>query len=180
MEKNEKKISSQEIYKGHILNLFVDQVKLPNGDITAREVIRHCKAAAILAFDEAGRVILEDQFRYPYDTILTEIPAGKCEPNEDPILTAKRELEEETGYKAVKIEELGQFYPSVAYTDEVIYLYMATGLVKTSQHLDKDEDLDFYKVSFPKLLELIETGKIRDGKTVAAVMQYILKYKKIR
>jgi ADP-ribose pyrophosphatase len=180
MDKREKKISSQEIYKGHIVDLFVDQVELPNGDKATREVIRHCKASAILAFDEQGRVILEDQFRYPYDGIIKEIPAGKCDGDEDPDKAAVRELEEETGYHASHIERLGMIYPSCAYTDEVIYLYMATGLVEGKQHLDKDEDLDFYKISFEKLLDLIRKGEIQDAKTLAAVNFYLLKYRKIR
>jgi len=180
MEQKEKKIDGKEVYKGKILDLWVDEVELPNGDKATREVIRHCKAAAILAFDLTGRIILEEQYRYPYDTLITEIPAGKCDPDEEPEKTAFRELAEETGYKASHLEFLGKMYPSCAYTDEVIYIYMATGLVKGEQHLDKDESLTFRKVTLDDLLSMIREGKIQDAKTLAAVSFYITKYKKLR
>ncbi|MFA6625021.1 MAG: NUDIX hydrolase [Bacilli bacterium] len=178
METKEKKISSKEIYKGKILDLFVDDVELPNGNKSKREVIRHCKASAVLAFDIKGDVILEDQYRYPYDDTIIEIPAGKADGNEDPLVTAKRELEEETGYKAENVEFLGSIYPSCAYTDEIIYIYLATGLTIGTQHLDADESLNYYKVSYDKLLQMINDGKIHDAKLLAAVAFYQAKYKK--
>lgn len=180
MSNKEEKLSSQEIFKGKILNVYLDKVKLPNGNESTREVIRHCKASAVLAFDIKGDVIIEEQFRYPYDDTIIEIPAGKCDGNEDPKDAAIRELKEETGYSAKFIEFLGLFYPSVAYTDEIIYLYLATGLTKGEQHLDKDESLEYKKVSFKKLLSMIEQGKIQDGKTLAAVTYYLIKHKKIK
>lgn len=178
MDKREKKLDSKEIYKGKILDLWVDDVLCPNGNKSKREVIRHCKVAAILAFDIYGKVILEDQYRYPYDKIIKEIPAGKCDsPEEDPKDTAFRELKEETGYTAKNLEYLGCIYPSCAYTDEIIYIYMATGLTKGDQKLDPDETLDFYKVSFNKLIEMINQGEIQDAKTLAAVSFYLAKFK---
>ena len=181
MDKKEKQLSSKEIYKGKILDLWVDDVLCPNGHQSKREVIRHCKASAILAFDQNGKVILEDQYRYPYDKIIKEIPAGKCDsPEEDPKVTAIRELKEETGFTANNMEYLGCLYPSCAYTDEIIYIYMATGLVAGDQKLDQDETLDYYKVSFNRLLEMISAGEIQDAKTLAAVSFYLTKYKKIK
>ncbi|MFA6830237.1 MAG: NUDIX hydrolase [Bacilli bacterium] len=180
MDKKEKQLSSKEIYKGRILDVYVDDVELPNGHRSKREYIKHCKASAILAFDIDGKIILENQFRYPYDELITEVPAGKCDENEDPKETALRELEEETGYHATNIEPLGQMYPSVAYTDEIIYLFMATGLVKTNQHLDEDEALDFFKVSLSKMIEMVRDGSIKDAKTICCLNNYLLKYKKFK
>lgn len=179
-DNREEKISSEEIFKGKILDVYLDKVKLPNGNESTREVVRHCKASAVLAFDIKGDVIIEEQFRYPYDDTIIEIPAGKCDKGEKPIDAAIRELKEETGYSAKYIELLGTFYPSVAYTDEIIYLYLATGLTKGEQHLDKDETLEYKKVSFKKLLNMIDQGKIQDGKTLAAVTYYLIKHKKIK
>lgn len=176
--KKEKMIASKEIYKGHILDLYVDDVLLPNGHTSKREVIRHCKAAAVLAFDENDNIILEDQYRYPYDAVLKEIPAGKCDKGEDSKDTAIRELEEETGYKANHLEFLGTFYPTVAYTDEIIDIYLATDLERTHQHLDENESLDYYKIPFAMFLDLIHKGEIQDGKTLAAVTYYLLRGKK--
>ncbi len=177
MNKEEKKISSEEIYHGKILNLVVDKVLLPNGHISTREVVRHCKASAILAIDENDNIILEDQFRYPYNAIIKEVPAGKCDADEDPKDTARRELEEETGYQAKELVELGVYYPSVAYTDEIIYLYLATGLTKSKQHLDEDEALDYYKVPFSTAVDMVKKGQIKDGKTIAIICQYLIKYR---
>ena len=168
----EEKISSKEVYKGIILDIFVDQVRLPSGNTSQREVIRHCHAAAVLAIDEKNRVLLEDQFRYPYDDIITEIPAGKGDEGEDYQITAARELEEETGYQAGKMEFLGYFYPSVGYTDEKIGIYLATELKKKKQHLDEDEVLDYYFLPMEEFEQKIRNGEICDGKTLAAYAYY--------
>lgn len=175
MDLKEKMISSKEIYRGHILDLFVDKVSLPNGKESTREVIRHCIASAVLAMDEEGNIILEEQYRYPFDTILKEIPAGKCDKDEDPKDTALRELEEECGYKANKIEYLGVIYPTVAYTDEKIYIYLATELKKTHQHLDDGESLTYKFIPFKELVRLAKDGEIQDGKTLAAITFYLAK-----
>ena len=172
MDLKEKKLASKEIYKGRIINLYVDDVLLPSGKESKREVVRHCKASAVLAINDKDEVILERQYRYPYDEVLTEIPAGKCDKDEDPLDTAKRELEEETGYQAKELTYLGKIYPTCAYTDEVIYIYLAKDLVKTKQHLDEGESLDYAFVPMKKLLEDIEKGLVPDAKTLAAVAFY--------
>ena len=174
MNTEEKTLGSKEIFKGRILDLYVDEVLLPTGKKSTRELIRHCKASAVLAVDDDGKVILEKQFRYPYKKELIEIPAGKCEKDEDPKDTAIRELEEETGYRAGEIKELGYIYPSCAYTDEIIYIYLATELKKTHQHLDEGETLSFYKVSVDEFLKMIKDKEIEDAKTIAAGCYYLL------
>ena len=170
----EKTIASKEVFKGVVLDVFDDEIQLPNGKKSHREVIRHCQAAAILAINEKGEVLLEDQYRYPYDAIITEIPAGKADPNEEPLTTAKRELEEETGYQARKIQELGLFYPSVGYTDEAIHLFLAEDLYKTHQHLDDGEMLNYYFLPLDEVLKKVRSGEINDGKKLAALLHYVL------
>ena len=173
-KKREKTLSSKEVYKGKILDVFLDEVELPSGRISHREVIRHCRAAAVLAFNDKNEVILEDQYRYPYDDVRIELPAGKAEKGEDGLTTAKREFEEETGYQAKEWKKLGTFYPSVAYTDEVIEIYLATGLTFKGQHLDAGEELKYRFVPLEEVKERIKEDKIRDGKTLAGILQYLL------
>ena len=130
MEKKEKCIRSETIYQGKILTLKKDTVLLPDQTEATREVVRHVYGACILAIDENRNVLLEEQYRYPYDETVLELPAGKSEPGETPEKTAVREFEEETGYKAKSMTLLGEFYPSCGYTDEIIYLFLADGLIK--------------------------------------------------
>ncbi len=177
MELKEVKVDSKEIFKGKILNLYVDHVKCPNGNIATREVIRHCKASCVIAQLDNGNFLIEKQYRYPYDDVIIEFPAGKADENENCEVTALRELEEETGYKANNIQLLGEFYPSCAYTDEKIYLYYASKLVKTKQHLDENEALNISEVTYEELKNLFLEGKIKDGKTQAAFLYYELKVK---
>jgi ADP-ribose pyrophosphatase len=177
MDLKEKKLASKSIYKGHIVNLFVDDVLCPNGHKSTREVIRHCKAACVVAKLPNGKYILEKQFRYPYDEVIYEIPAGKTDEGETTLTTAKRELEEETGYRPNKVEFLGTFYPSPAYTDEIIDMYYAEDLVKTEQHLDENEAINLMEVTLDELKDMIKNNEIKDGKTLAAIFEFILKIK---
>lgn len=169
MDLKEKKLESTEIYKGKIIDVYKDKVLCPNGKVSYREYIKHCKASCIIAKLDNGKYLLETQYRYPYDEVLYEFPAGKCDPNEDPIETARRELEEETGYFANSLKYLGVMYPSCAYTDERIYLYFATNLKKTSQHLDENEALNVIEVDKEEILELVRTEKLKDAKSLCAL-----------
>lgn len=170
-------ISSKQAYPGSVLDIYVDEVQLPNGETAKREVIRNCHASVILAFNEKGEILVEDQYRYPFDKIITELPAGKGIAGEAPEITAAREFEEETGYRANNLQLLGLFSPSVGYSDEIIHIYLATGLIKTQQNLDKDEFLRCYFTPFEKFCNRIRNNDIIDGKTVAAIGYYLLKYK---
>ncbi len=172
MKLKEEKIGSNKIYEGKIMDFYVDTVKLPSGKTATRELTRHCKASAVLAFVDENTIILEEQFRYPYDDTIIEIPACKADKDEDPSLTAERELREETGYQAGNLELLGAIYPSVAYTDEVIYIYLATGLSVHEQKLDEDENLNVFTVSFDEFRNMINDGRIKDAKTLAAFAFY--------
>ncbi len=174
----EKQVSSVGIYKGKILDVFCDEVLLPNGHTSTREYIKHVGAACVVPVDDDENVIVEKQFRYPFNKVLTEIPAGKLDSKEEPHLAAAlRELREETGYTAENMIYLGEYYPTCAYSDEVIHMYLATGLVKGEQKLDEDEFVGVEKIHLEKLVEEIMKGNIPDGKTQTAILKayYYLK-----
>ena len=166
------------IYKGKILGLNLYNIKV-EGRRVQREIIEHPGAAAILAFDEDGKIILVKQHRFPHGYVL-EIPAGTLEKNEDPKDCAFRELHEETGYTSKKMTHLMTFYPSIGYNTEAIHCYVASRTKRTDDvQLDDDEILSVQKIEFGKLMQMIRTGKIQDAKTICAVMTYASKRRMI-
>ena len=168
----EVKTDSQEIFDGVILHVFKDTVELPNGKPATREVIRHVGAVSIVPLTDDNMVIIEQQFRYPLNPVITEIPAGKLDSRtEDRLSAAKRELEEETGYTAKEWMEMGDYYPAAAYSDERITLYLARGLELGARHLDEDEFLNFKAVPLDRLVEDVMAGRITDGKTQVAILK---------
>jgi len=168
----EKKITSEEIYDGKVVHLYKDTVELPNGRTSIREVIRHIGAVAVVPLMDDGKVVVERQFRYPLDSVITEIPAGKLDSkSEDRLDAAKRELQEETGFLAKEWIFLGDYIPTVAYCDEVIGIYLAKGLFKGERHLDEDEFLNVRYVDLNELVEDVMQGKITDGKTQVAILK---------
>ena len=172
-------IASKEIFDGQVVHLYKDDISLPNGKPATREVIRHVGAVAIVPMTEDGKVIIERQFRYPLNRVITEIPAGKLDSeSEDRLSAAKRELEEETGYLADEWIELGDYIPAAAYCDEVITMYLAKGLHMGTRNLDEDEFLNIETVSLEELVEDVMQGKIADGKTQAAILKAYLYLKK--
>ncbi|MBR2422866.1 MAG: NUDIX hydrolase [Oscillospiraceae bacterium] len=163
---------SEEIFDGVILHVFKDTVQLPNGNPATRELIRHVGAVGVIPVTEDGKVIVERQFRYPLGRVITEIPAGKLDSfSEDRLSAAKRELEEETGYTADEWIDMGDYYPTPAYCDERITLYLARGLHQGQRHLDEDEFLNFEAVPLSQLVEDVMEGRITDGKTQVAVLK---------
>ena len=165
-------VNSEEIFNGKILHLFKDSVHLPNGHTATREVIRHIGAVAVVPLTDDGKVIMEYQYRYPLAKVIREIPAGKLDSRtEDRLSAAKRELEEETGYVASEWIELGDYYPSAAYCDERITMYLAKGLKQGTRKLDEDEFLNVRAVPLEELVEDIMDGKITDGKTQTAILK---------
>lgn len=165
-------VSSKEIYDGRIIHLNDDLVTLPNGKGASREVIRHIGAVCVVALTDDNKVIMERQFRYPINEVITEIPAGKLDSKaEDRSEAIKRELREETGYTADEWTYLGEYLPTPAYSDESISMYMAKGLHKGENDLDEDEFLDVYMISIDELVRDIIAGKISDGKTQTAVLK---------
>ncbi len=167
----ESKETSTTLFTGKIVRLEYDEVRLPNGKMATREVIRHRGAVAVVALTDEGEILLERQYRYPHAEVLWEIPAGKLEAGEDPAEAVKRELQEETGAVAKEWRSLGMFYPSPAILDEKIRLYLARGLTFGKRHLDEDEFLAVERVPLARAVEMILCGEIPDGKTQAAVLR---------
>ena len=168
----EKQLERQEIFDGKILHVVRDEVELPNGHRAGREMIDHIGAVCIVPVTEDGQVYVERQFRYPLGRVITEIPAGKLDSDEEDILeAAKRELHEETGLLADCWTELGLFFPAAAYCNEVITMFLARGLHQTAQELDDDEFLDVVKVPLNDLVEDVMAGRIPDAKTQTALLK---------
>ena len=167
----EKTLSSKKIYDGRVIKLRVDEIETDKGVKQTREVISHGGGAAVLVVKD-GKILLEKQFRYPYNEIIWEIPAGKRDKGEDFIVTARRELEEETGYVAENLVEMCKYLPSPGYTDEVIGIFKAEGLSLGKTNFDEGEDIDAEWISEEKVFEMIKSGEIRDGKTLVALLWY--------
>jgi ADP-ribose pyrophosphatase len=161
----EERISGEDIYGGIFLNMKRDKVSLPDGQETIREYLTHPGAVAILALLDDGRVLLERQYRYPISKACIEIPAGKLDPNEDPLLCAQRELAEETGYTANKWSYIRRIHPVISYSTEFIDIYLAENLVPGARHLDEEEFLDVFAAPLEQLIAWVEDGEITDVKT---------------
>lgn len=171
MELYEEFVSREEIFHGRIIDLRVDTVRLPNGHLTTREVVDHPGGVAVVALDDADNVLTVRQYRYAFQTVLEEIPAGKLERGEDPRSAALRELAEETGATCDRLTPLGEIYASPGGFCEVLHLYLAEGLHFGAQHPDEDEFIEFERVPFAALLRRCLSGDIRDGKTVAGMLK---------
>jgi len=171
MELNEKTLGSQQVFDGRLLKVYRDEVELTDGGTSIREVVHHPGGAAVVALDGEGNVYLERQFRYPYHKVVTEIPAGKLEPGEDPADAIRRELGEEIGATAGRWDSLGYVMPSVGYTDEMLYLFLARDLTFGARHLDQDEFLEPFKLPLGEALARAADGRINDAKTVAALFR---------
>ncbi len=173
-ELKETTLNSKEIFKGRIIDVYLEEVELPNGKTSTREIVKHPGAVAIIALTKDNKIVLVEQFRKPLERTLVEIPAGKVEKGEDPETTAKRELEEETGYTCEKLEPLISFYTSPGFADELVHLFIARDLVKLSEaaELDEDEFVEVMEVTMEEAQKLVESKRIYDAKTAFAV-QYL-------
>lgn len=165
----EKTINSERIYEGHILNLRRDTVTVQTGE-SKREIIEHNGGAVIVPVTEDNEVIMVRQYRKPAERVVLEVPAGKIDPGEEPLTTAIRELKEETGYTAENIRFLTKMYPSVGYSEEVLYLYLCRGLTPGEMDPDENEALDVEKISLDQLYSMIIHGEIEDAKTQVAIL----------
>lgn len=166
MLEEEKTMKSEKIYDGRILGLRVDTVELPNMRYSKREIVEYPGAVAIVAITDEKEVLLVKQYRKPIEKFLLEIPAGKLEINEEPRETAKRELKEETGYEAGKLEYLFEFYPSPGITTEKMHIFLATDLIKGERNLEKGEYIENSSMKFEDIFLKIKRGEIADGKTI--------------
>ena len=162
----EKKISGEGVYDGIFLKMKRDTVSLPDGQHAVREYLEHHGAVAILAVLDDGRILLERQYRYPIAQAVIEIPAGKLNTGEDPLLCAQRELQEETGYTAKHWSKIRRIHPVISYSTEFIDIYLAEGLSPGPARLDEEEFLDVFASPLEELLNWVETGKITDVKTI--------------
>jgi ADP-ribose pyrophosphatase len=163
-------ISTERVFDGALLKVHRDQVRLPDGSQGAREYIRHPGAVAIVPLFDDGRVLLERQFRYPHRREFIELPAGKLEPGEPHLETAKRELLEETGYIAQEWTHVGVIHTAIAYTDEAIDLFVARKLTLQERKLDQGEFLETFVVPLDEAIAMIRDGRITDAKSVTGLL----------
>ena len=174
MYQKETTIESTDVYNGRIISVTKNTVRLENGMLADRELVHHSGGVCVIPLDGDGNVILVRQFRYPYGEALLELPAGKLEIGETPEECGRRELLEETGTIPVQFTFLGEIYPTVAYLDERIRLFLAKGLSPAQQKLDEDEFLDVIKMPLTQAAELVMSGKIRDSKTQVGILKAVL------
>ncbi len=162
-------VESRTVYRGNLLHVKEDDIRLPDGRLARREYVEHPGAVIIIAELADGRVLLERQFRYPLRRHMIELPAGKIEPREDPLVTAQRELLEETGYAAADWRLLAEVHPCVGYSDERIVYFLAGGLTHHGSRLDEGEFLQVLEISLDAALAWVDQGRISDIKTIAGL-----------
>ncbi len=159
------------IYQGKVFNIIVDELEyFESGNHTIREVVEHPGGAVVLGVLPDEKIILIKQYRYPIDKFIYELPAGKLDPGEDPMVCAMRELEEETGYRAGKIDLLTYIYTSPGFCSEKLYIYLAWDLQKKEQDLEEGEVLSVEYKTIDEAVEMILNGEIVDAKSIAGIM----------
>jgi ADP-ribose pyrophosphatase len=166
-------LSSKPVFDGKVFSVTSDKVKEPNGIVARRDVVHHSGSVVILAIDETGgepRVLLERQYRYATRDYLLELPAGSLDPGEEPLAAGKRELMEETGYRARQWKRALRFYPSPGFLDEVMTIYLARGLTAGDAQPEADESIAYQLVPLAHAIKMVLSGKIRDGKTISGVL----------
>lgn len=171
MELYEKTVSSRQIFKGVIVELRVDEIELPNGRPARREVVRHPGGVTVVPLHGDGTVTVVRQFRYPFGRVVTELPAGKLEWQEDHRAAGLRELEEETGLTAGRFTYLGALLASPGFSSEVLHMYLAQDLTQGPCHPDPDEFLELDRVPFQTLMDQVMDGTLQDAKTAAALLK---------
>ena len=172
-----KRISRELIKKGSIIEYYQDTMQIPNGNTAKWDFIKHKGAAAVVPVDDQGRLIMVRQYRNALERYTLEVPAGGLNGSDEPTIeAAARELTEETGYRAEKLELLISIYTTVAFCNEKIDIYVATGLTPGKQHLDEDEFVDVKAYSLDELVEKIYSCEIQDSKTISAILAYKEKY----
>ena len=177
MEMREKTLSQEYHFKGHIMAARLDQVELPNGHTAAREVCEHLGGVGVLPIDKDGNIILVRQYRYPYDEIMLEIPAGKLDHGDDEVAAdcGLRELKEETGCTAGRIVPLGCIYPSPGFLTEVVHLFAVLDLTEGEMQPDEDEFVEVVRLPIAEVEAMAERNEIRDAKTLVALYRARLK-----
>lgn len=166
----EKTVKRETVYNGCVIDLHVDEVTLPNGKVTTREIVKHPGAVAIIALTDDDRIVFVRQFRKALEKTIVEIPAGKLEPGEVPHETALRELKEETGYTAKTLQKVTAFYTSPGFADEFVHVFVATDLERGEQQADDDEFVDCLTKTLDEAQALEQSGDICDAKTAYALL----------
>lgn len=166
-------IKTEPVFKGKVISLQIEHVKLPNGETATREVVKHPGAVAVLAIHD-NKMIVVEQYRKALGRSQVEIPAGKLEPGEDKAEAAKRELKEETGYSCGEVRLINSFYTSPGFADEILHLYVADRLTAGVAKPDEDEFLDCEAITLDTAKQYIKEGRISDAKTIAAVYAWQL------
>ena len=174
MNFEEKPLESELIYNGKILKVYKDSVEISDGHKSFREVVRHSGGVVVVAFKNENTILMVKQFRYPLGKTMLELPAGKLEKDENPLLAAQRELEEETGYCANTWKSLGFINTSPGYSDEKLYLYLAQDLHYTNCHPDEGEIIQSFEYNINDVLKMIIKNEINDAKTLCVVAKCIL------
>lgn len=168
----EKTVSQDVRFCGHVINLRVDNILLPNGKPATREVVEHPGGVCVAALTAERELLFVRQFRYPYGEVLLELPAGKLDRGgEDPLEAGKRELREETGAVANTYRSLGKLYPSPGYCDEIIHLYLAQGLSFGDSDPDEDEFLECERIPLDRAVDMVLQNEITDAKTQVAILK---------
>ncbi len=162
-------LASKQIYQGQVLNLRVDQLRGENDTSVTREVVEHNGGVVIICQPAEDKVVLIKQYRYAIDRQIIELPAGRLEQGEGPLIAAKRELTEETGYVADHWQELGKIYSAPGFCNEILYFYQASRVVRVDRHLDEDEEIDVMVVPLAQAWQLALSADINDAKTVAGL-----------
>jgi ADP-ribose pyrophosphatase len=170
--RHETVLSTRRVYDGRVINLRVDGVRTPTGIETRREIVEHHGAVAIVPIDDEGRVWLIRQYRHAAGRVMIEIPAGTLEPGEDPLAGAARELAEETGCTAVRLERIGGIYTSPGFCTEYIHLFVANGLIHGAAHPEDDEQIWVEPTSWDEAMRRVRMGEIEDAKSVSALLLY--------
>lgn len=169
MDLTEEQLDSQVMYDGGFIEVLKDSVRLPDGSVSTREYITHPGAVAMLALLDNGNLVMERQFRYPLHREFIELPAGKIDDGEDILVTAQRELLEETGYVASEWVHLTTAWPCIGYSDERMEYFLARGLKHVGRNLDEGEFLEVFELSPTEAMEWIRLGKINDSKTIVGL-----------
>lgn len=169
MDLTEKPLDSRIMYDGGFIEVLKDTVQLPDGSVSTREYITHPGAVAMLALLDNGNLVMERQFRYPLHREFIELPAGKIDDGEDILVTAQRELLEETGYVASEWMHLTTAWPCIGYSDERMEYFLARGLKHVGRNLDEGEFLEVFELSPAEAMEWIRLGKINDSKTIVGL-----------
>ena len=174
---DEELLESRRIYEGRVVSLRVDRVAMPEGRTAQREVVEHAQAVAVVPVAADGRIVMVRQYRLPVGRVLLEVPAGTLDPAEEPEEAAQRELQEETGFRAQRLERLAGFWVAPGYCTEYIHVYLAEGLSESRLAADEDELIQVETVSLDEALRLVDAGHIEDAKSVCGLLQYARRLK---